>query len=285
MEARHELYVDYHHRIVEAVESCLPVTAVLSIDEMACRLMGRERPLLAAMELGRQVKRRILERVGAMMRSSVGLATNRYLAKVASDMEKPDGLVALPLDILPEALRQLALARSAGHRRAHGEAAEREGHSHHGGTAGAGQRAGRRGVGLGAGASGCGTGCRAKTSTCRETEHLKSLSHQHVLAPEMRTPEKAWAVAHKLLHKAAMRLRADDLWAGSIGLAIGFAVPRGRKAAPVSRFGVPTRGWKAEIKLSECQDNQTLIAALSRLVGQHARRARSSTTPTSSACI
>ena len=69
VEARHELYVQYHHRIVEAVESCVPVTAVLSVDEMACRLMGRERPLLAAMELGRQVKRRILERVGPMMRS------------------------------------------------------------------------------------------------------------------------------------------------------------------------------------------------------------------------
>jgi DNA polymerase-4 len=105
VEARHELYVEYHHKIVEAVESCLPVTAVLSIDEMACRLMGRERPLLAAMALGRQVKARIRERVGPMLRSSVGLATNRYLAKVASDMEKPDGLVALTLDILPEALR------------------------------------------------------------------------------------------------------------------------------------------------------------------------------------
>ena len=100
VEGRHELYVEYHHRIVEAVESCLPVTAVLSIDEMACRLMGRERPLLAALELGRKVKARIRERVGPMLRSSVGLATNRYLAKVASDMEKPDGLVALPLDIL-----------------------------------------------------------------------------------------------------------------------------------------------------------------------------------------
>ena len=43
------------------------------------------------------------------MRCSVGLATNRYLAKVASDMEKPDGLVALTLDILPEALRRLTL--------------------------------------------------------------------------------------------------------------------------------------------------------------------------------
>src|ERR1700678_1031038 len=109
VEARHELYVDYHHRVVEAVESCLPVTAVLSIDEMACRLMGRERPLLAALELGRRVKARIREQVGPMLASSVGLATNRYLAKVASDMEKPDGLVALPLDVLPDALRLLAL--------------------------------------------------------------------------------------------------------------------------------------------------------------------------------
>jgi len=33
----------------------------------------------------------------------------------------------------------------------------------------------------------------------------------------------------------------------------------------VSNFGVPTKGWKSEIKLSECQDNQTLIAALTRL--------------------
>jgi DNA polymerase-4 len=80
----------------------------------------------------------------------------------------------------------------------------------------------------------------------------------------MRTAEKAYAVAHKLLHKAAMRLRAGGLWASSIGLAVGFAVPRGEKA-PVSRFGVPTRGWHDEIKLSECRDNPTLIASLRRL--------------------
>jgi DNA polymerase-4 len=45
---------------------------------------------------------------------------------------------------------------------------------------------------------------------------------------------------------------------------VGFAVPRGQNA-PVSRFGVPTRGWHGDLHLSECQDNQTLIAALSRL--------------------
>ncbi len=80
----------------------------------------------------------------------------------------------------------------------------------------------------------------------------------------MRTAEKAWAVALKLLHKAAMRLRKHGLWASGIGLAIGFAVPRSENK-PVSSFGMPTRGWKGEIRLSECQDNSTLIAALRRL--------------------
>ncbi len=263
VEARHEIYVEYHHRIVEAVENCLPVTAVLSVDEMACRLMGRERPLLAAMELGRKVKRSILERVGPMMRSSVGLATNRYLAKVASDMEKPDGLVALTLDILPYALRQLKL------RDLPGIGAQMEKRLNEQGIQTMDQllaldcdQAGEVwGSVLG---ERLGHWLRGEDFDMDETEHLKSMSHQHVLAPEMRTPEKAWAVAHKLLHKAAMRLRAGGLWASSIGLVIGFAVPRSEKK-PLSRFGMPTRGWKGEIRLTECQDNLTLIAALCRL--------------------
>jgi len=263
VEGRHELYVEYHHRVVEAVESCLPVTAVCSIDEMACRLMGRERPLLAAMELARKVKARIRERAGECLRSSVGLATNRYLAKVASDMEKPDGLVALTLDILPEALRRLTL------RDLPGIGARTE------------KRLNERGIhtmdellALDCEHAGQLWGSvwgerlfhwlRGEDFEMSEHDHLKSISHQHVLAPDMRTKEKAWAVAHKLLHKAAMRLRSGGLWAGSIGLAVGFAVPR-RENTPVSRFGVPSRGWHGEIKLSECQDNQTLIAALRKL--------------------
>ena len=265
VEGRHELYVEYHHRIVEAVESCLPVSAVCSIDEMACRLMGRERPLLAALELARKVKARIRECAGEMMRSSVGLATNRYLAKVASDMEKPDGLVALTLDILPEALTRLTL------RDLPGVGARTE------------KRLNERGIttmqellALDCEQSGQVWGSvwgerlfhwlRGEDFDMSETEHLKSISHQHVLAPELRTPEKAWAVAHKLLHKAAMRLRSNKLWASSIGLAVGFSAGReGSTPVPVSRFGVPAKGWHGEVRLTECQDNQTLITALKHL--------------------
>lgn len=263
VEARHEIYVEYHHRIVEAVESCLPVTAVLSIDEMACRLMGRERPLLSALELGRRVKARIQDQVGPMMRSSVGLATNRYLAKIASDMEKPNGLVALTLDILPQALSQLILRDLPGVGvRTEKRLNEKGIHTMQDVLALSCEQAGQL--------WGSVWGERlwhwlqGEDFDMTETEHLKSISHSHVLAPEMRTSEKAWAVAHKLLHKAAMRLRAGGLWASSIGLAVGFAAPRGQHS-PVSRFGVPTRGWHEEIRLSECQDNQTLIAALSRM--------------------
>ncbi|MGB6744003.1 MAG: DNA polymerase [Terracidiphilus sp.] len=273
VEGRHELYTEYHHRIVEAVESCVPVTAVLSIDEMACRLMGRERPLLAALELGLRVKERIRERVGRTLRSSVGLATNRYLAKVASDMQKPDGLVALTFDILPEALKTLTLRDLPGI----GSRTE--------------NRLNEKGIrsmdellALDREQTGQLWGSvwgermwhwlRGRDFDLAEIEEQKSISHQHVLAPEMRTPEKAWAVAHKLLHKGAMRLRAKGLWASGIGLAVGFRVPRARKGpasadaespAPVSRFGMPARGWHGELRLSECQDNPALIAALRRL--------------------
>ncbi|MGB6193699.1 MAG: DNA polymerase [Terracidiphilus sp.] len=272
VEGRHEIYTDYHHRIVKAVKSCVPVSAVLSIDEMACRLMGRERPLRAALDLGLRVKATIRDQVGPMLRSSVGLATNRYLAKIASDMEKPDGLVALPLDILSAALAELAL------RDLPGVGARTE------------KRLNARGIytmdqllALDCEQAGELWGSvwgerlwhwlRGEDFEMSETDHLKSISHSHVLAPELRTPEKAWAVAHKLLHKAAMRLRSNKLWAAGIGLAIGFSVPRSKPDAggasaspiPVSRFGMPTRGWHGELRLMECQDNQTLIAALSRL--------------------
>jgi len=171
--------------------------------------------------------------------------------------------VALPLDILPEALKQLSL------RDLPGIGARTEKRLNEKGIHTMEQLLARDCEGAGE-LWGSVWGerlwhwLRGEDFEMSETNHLKSMSHQHVLAPEMRSVEKAWAVAHKLLHKAAMRLRAGGLWAGSIGLAIGFAVPRG-DSTPVSRFGVPTRGWKGEVRLSECQDNQTLISALRRL--------------------
>src|SRR5215471_2964011 len=99
--ARHELYIAYHEKIKAAVEdNCLHISKVVSVDEMECRLMGRERQPAIAQALARKVKQAIRS-VGETLRCSVGLAPNRFLAKVASNLQKPDGLVAILPSQLP----------------------------------------------------------------------------------------------------------------------------------------------------------------------------------------
>ena len=56
-----------------------------------------------------EIKKTIAERVGADLRSSIGIAPNRFLAKTASDMQKPDGLVVIEEEELPHRLHPLAL--------------------------------------------------------------------------------------------------------------------------------------------------------------------------------
>jgi len=92
VESRPEKYIEIHHKIVSAVSSVLPVDSVLSIDEMSCRLTGKQTVRENAVEIGREVKRAIREQVGEYVKCSVGIAPNRFIAKVASDMEKPDGV-------------------------------------------------------------------------------------------------------------------------------------------------------------------------------------------------
>src|SRR5476651_1485164 len=109
VEARPEIYVKYHHRLIEIVDSCLPVTQVRSIDEMSCNLRGRWQERKTALRLAREIKARIAATVGECMRSSIGIGPNEFLAKTATDMQKPDGLVVLNESDLPDALFRLEL--------------------------------------------------------------------------------------------------------------------------------------------------------------------------------
>ncbi len=263
VEARHELYVEYHHRIVAAVESCLPVTAVLSIDEMACRLLGRERELTEALRLGERVKQAIREKAGGTLRCSVGLAPNRWLAKIASDMEKPDGMVALTPELLGEALAGLQL------RDLPGIGARTEKRLQEQGIRTmpellAQSREQMHGLWGSVWGDRLWYWLRGEDFDLEDSGHAQSIGHQHVLAPELRTMEKAWAVALKLLHKAGMRMRKEGLWASRVGVSASFVGKAPVRS--VSAFG-PGRAesWHREVAIAECQDTATLIEVLRRL--------------------
>ena len=109
VKANHRLYSEYHERILAAVDTCLPVEKIMSIDEMACRLMGTERQVEAARALALKVKRALREQVGECLTCSIGIAPNVFLGKVGSDLKKPDGLVVITHDNLPEVLLGLEL--------------------------------------------------------------------------------------------------------------------------------------------------------------------------------
>lgn len=93
--ARHDHYVRYHHLLLAEIDRHIPIEKVCSIDECATKLMGSQQIEENAIALAEQIKAGILANVGEYLRCSIGISTNRYLAKIASNVQKPNGLVVL----------------------------------------------------------------------------------------------------------------------------------------------------------------------------------------------
>ena len=104
---RHDEYVKFHHAVIAEVEKHVPVTMICSIDEVACRLLDNENSVEGVRDLARRIKAGIAANVGVCLTSSIGVAPNRYLAKIAADMQKPDGLTILEADTMAARLLTL----------------------------------------------------------------------------------------------------------------------------------------------------------------------------------
>ena len=84
----------------------------VSIDEAFLDLAGTERLHGAPVEMARVIKREILAAV--RLTSSVGVAPNRFLAKIASDVNKPDGLTVIAADQVEAFIDQLPIGKVSG---------------------------------------------------------------------------------------------------------------------------------------------------------------------------
>jgi len=93
----------------------------------------------------------------------------------------------------------------------------------------------------------------------------KSLGHSHVLGPEFRSDEGAWSVAHKLLHKASMRLRMEKFYCGSMAVSVKYALTREQTLRVESKqhsSGIQGTSWGMEARFPECQDTLSLLDVL-----------------------
>ncbi len=253
--ARHNAYVHYHHKIMEEIEKHIPITRLCSIDEVACRLMGDECQEENARALALRMKKGIADNVGECLRSSVGIGPNSFLAKVASNLQKPDGLTVLYATELPQRLAHLKLQDLPGIGHNMGRRLQKAGisdipsfwnlnpkHVRYIWRSVEGERFwyALRGI---------------ETKTDNQPER-RTVGHSHVLAPTMRPLHNARLVARRLTMKAASRLRRLGYFSSLFSLYMRYDIPKmaGKKYK-----------WHGDTKLPLAQDSFSFLKALNIL--------------------
>jgi len=96
VEARMSAYSEASKAVYAVFEDTTPLVEGLSIDEAFLDVRGLERLAGTPTEIARRLRSEVLERVGLPI--TVGVARTKFLAKVASGVAKPDGLLVVPPD-------------------------------------------------------------------------------------------------------------------------------------------------------------------------------------------
>ncbi|MEE4210350.1 MAG: hypothetical protein V2I43_13925 [Parvularcula sp.] len=263
--ARPDTYVRLHHKILAATETCLPVASVRSIDELVCELLPSEQ--VRAIDLARQIKTTLLHEFSEALTCSIGLAQTELLAKIAAEMNKPDGLVVFDQKALPKKIADLPLGDIPGI--SSGIAAR---------LAAANIRDSLALWNMSA------KQCRALWGSIEgerfwnalhglpyerpETEK-RMFGHSRMLPLDWRSPDKVHDCARQLLLSAARRLRRHDLRASKLTLSArggGYRSERRRKP--------DDKRWNCEISIRPASDDRALLHGLAQATATYQREVR-----------
>ena len=248
IEAKHEKYVAIHKKIRKTIHEILFVDAVLSIDEMYGRLPIKWQSPAIATEIAYNIKEALKKAVGSHITASIGIAPNRFISKLASKINKPNGLKLIDYKDLPIALYRLELKDITGignrleiRLNQHGiftvsdlsKASRRKLHRVWGSIEGDRFWYSLHGFIL----------PEIPTKKC-------SIGHSHVLPPPLRNNPGAFSTLCRMLEKACHRLRIEDYFTSHLCLQI--------------KFGFESR-WAQAIRFSPTQDT-IKIGKLMRLL-------------------
>jgi DNA polymerase-4 len=106
--ARHDVYVRLHKRILNVIETIVPVAKVRSIDEVVCHLLPNEAQ--QGRDLSDRLKGALAENFSSTLSCSIGMAPTELLAKIGAELHKPNGFSLIERADLPECLTDLDLS-------------------------------------------------------------------------------------------------------------------------------------------------------------------------------
>jgi DNA polymerase-4 len=244
IEARPDVYVRYNRRIVELVDRTVPVLAVRSIDELVADVAGWSAAEIHQRAL--QIKTDLAREIGACVTCSIGVAANELLAKIAAELNKPDGLVTLPPEDLPGPLFDLNLRDIPGI--AGGMARRLE-------SAGIADMtslwtlAPKHARAIWGGVEGERFLAQLHGYAIERAPTKKSMyGHSRVLARDWRSRDRAYACARLLVTKAARRMRREGYAASAFSLSV-----HGKHGEP---------GWFQEVQLQPAADDHAFLDCL-----------------------
>lgn len=102
-------YAEVSRAIMKIMNQYTPLVEPLSLDEAFLDLTGSETLFGPAQEIARKIVNRIGSELG--LSASAGLAPNKFLAKLASDLEKPHGFVIITKDNMAKILEDLPVGK------------------------------------------------------------------------------------------------------------------------------------------------------------------------------
>lgn len=255
VEARPPLYVAYHERIKQCVDRLVPIEAVTSIDEVICDLPAGHKTPEKAVALAKVLKQAMAREVGEVMTCSIGIAPNAWLAKVASDMQKPDGLVLILQQDLPYILHGLALRDLCGIGPSMQARLERAGINTVQALCAASKLELRRAWGSIEGEI-MFERLRGAPVPLTASDRV-TIGHSHVLPPTKRNDADAHSIIHRMLQKAAMRLRRLDLVTSHLQVSVRF----------IGKFG--KANWSVDARFNHTDDTLDLTHHLDALWTQY----------------
>jgi len=255
-------YAAISRQIREVFHRFTPTVEPLSLDEAFLDVEGCEGLFGPPPDIAVAVKRTILDETGLV--ASVGVAPNKFLAKVASDLDKPDGLVIVDPDRVVEFLDPLPISRLWGIGKVSAKALRKVGIN----TVGQVRQLSEQTLTQKFGEVGSRLWNLSHGIDNRSVvpdREAKSISHETTFAVDLADRDVLQSWLLELVEQVAERLRRNDLRARTVNLKLRYSdfetITRSKSFADTSNS--TTQIWEAATELLDrCAENRPI-----RLIG------------------
>jgi DNA polymerase-4 len=251
--ARHDVYVRLHKRILNVIDTVVPVAHVRSIDEVVCNLLPSESD--DATNLARRLKAALATAFSDVLTCSIGMAPTELLAKIAAERDKPDGVRLIRAEDLPQALTDIDLDDLPGISKGMRARLEAAGvHDFAGLWALAPKQA--RAIWGSVEGERFWNGLHGY-HTERAPTKKSMFGHSRMLPQDWRNPEKVKICARLLTESAGRRVRRADVRATKLTLSF-----RGGGSRNSSSQRSDDKHWSWEGSFAPARDDHTFMSAL-----------------------